>query len=231
MAEVSLEILYEDNHLIAVNKSPGEIVQGDKTGDEPLCEKVKSWIKEKYSKPGAVFLGVIHRLDRPVSGIVIFAKTSKGLARMNEQFRNREVSKTYWAVVSPPPEKTESVLIHYLIKNESTNKSKAHIKEVNGSSKSELHYKVMGTSDRYTLLEVNPVTGRHHQIRAQLAAIGCSIKGDLKYGSPRSNRDASIHLHARKLTFNHPVSGEPVVITATPPSDPVWNYFSSLLTA
>jgi 23S rRNA pseudouridine1911/1915/1917 synthase len=225
---LQLNILYEDNHLVAVNKQPGHIVQGDKTGDEPLSEKVKQYIKEKYNKPGAVFLGVIHRLDRPVSGVVLFARTSKSLQRMNEVFRNREVNKIYWAIVSPPPAQPEARLVHYLIKNEASNKSKAHEKAVPHALKSELEYKILSVSDRYTLLEVNPLTGRHHQIRAQLAAIGCHIKGDLKYGAPRSNKDASICLHARKLEFTHPVTDQPVTITAAPPSDPLWDHFNRL---
>ena len=228
---MQLKILYEDNHLVAVNKLPGDIVQGDKTGDIPLSEKVKAYIKEKYQKPGAVFLGVIHRLDRPVSGVVLFARTSKSLERMNEIFRNRQVTKTYWAVVDPPPAQNEGHLVHYMIKNEANNKSKAYEKEVKNSLRSELYYKTLAASDRYTLLEVTPITGRHHQIRAQLAAIGCHIKGDLKYGAPRSNRDASIHLHARRLEFTHPVSGNPNVITAPVPEDQLWNYFEGLFKA
>jgi 23S rRNA pseudouridine1911/1915/1917 synthase len=229
--EQPLSVLYEDNHLIAVNKLPGEIVQGDKTGDEPLSEKVKRYIGAKYAKPGAVFTGVIHRLDRPVSGVILFARTSKALERMNEMFRQREVTKTYWAVVAPPPAIPNGHLVHFLLKNEATNKSKAHLKEVPHSLRSELEYQTLASSDRYTLLEVNPLTGRHHQIRAQLAAIGCHIKGDLKYGSPRSNKDGSIHLHSRRLSFVHPVAKTPLTITAPPPSDPVWNYFSNLFPA
>jgi 23S rRNA pseudouridine1911/1915/1917 synthase len=224
---LSLSILYEDNHLIAVNKQPGHIVQGDKTGDEPLSEKVKALIKEKYAKPGAVFLGVIHRLDRPVSGVILFARTSKALERMNEVFRSRQVTKTYWAIVSPPPSRPEAHLVHYMIKNEANNKSRAYETEVKNASKSELDYKMLASSDRYTLLEVNPLTGRHHQIRAQLSAIGCHIKGDLKYGAPRSNKDGSICLHARNLKFIHPVSGEHISITAPPPEDPLWNHFEA----
>lgn len=217
-----LQILYEDNHLIAVNKRPGDIVQGDKTGDEPLSEIIKRYVGDKYQKPGAVFLGTIHRLDRPVSGVVLFARTSKALERMNEQFRLREVQKTYWAVTQNTPEPAEGKLIHYLIKKEALNKSFAHVKEIAGSSRCELDYRVLAHSERYTLIEVSPLTGRHHQIRVQLSTIGCPIKGDLKYGAKRSNPDGSIHLHARKLEFVHPVTKEPVSITAKAPTENLW---------
>lgn len=229
-----MEILYEDNHLIAVNKRPSEIVQGDKTGDEPMSERIKEYLKEKYQKPGNVFCGVIHRIDRPVSGVVLFAKTSKGLSRMNELFRAKAVSggmevdsvkKTYWAVVKNKPAAESGHLVHYLKKNEQKNMSRAFDKEMPGTLRSELDYKVIASSDNYHLIEISPATGRHHQIRVQLAAIGCPIKGDVKYGFRRTNDDASIHLHARKLEFTHPVSGEPVVIIAPPPDEVLWNYF------
>lgn len=217
-----IQVLFEDNHLIAVNKKPSDIVQGDKTGDVPLSEHVKEYIREKYGKPGDAYLGVIHRLDRPVSGIVLFAKTSKALSRMNESFREREVQKTYWAVVASRPPQESGTLVHWLRKNEAANKSFASEKEVNGALRSELSYKLIASSDRYFLLEILPVTGRHHQIRVQLAAMGCIIKGDLKYGARRSNPDASIHLHARKLEFMHPVKKEPVMIIAPPPEENLW---------
>lgn len=219
------EILFEDNHIIAVNKKPGDIVQGDKTGDIPLSEEVKNYIKVKYQKPGEVFLGVAHRIDRPTSGIVLFARTSKALERLNEMFREKTIKKTYWAVVKNRPPKTEDKLIHYLKKNEETNKSRAYDKEVPGSLRSELDYKLLASSTNYHLLEVDLHTGRHHQIRVQLSAIGCPIKGDVKYGFARTNPDGSIHLHARKVTFIHPVKKEPVTIIANPPEDPVWNAF------
>jgi 23S rRNA pseudouridine1911/1915/1917 synthase len=223
------EILFEDNHIIAVNKRPSDIVQGDKTGDKPLSEIVKDYIKEKYSKPGDVFLGTVHRLDRPVSGIVLFAKTSKALSRLNEMFRTKEIQKTYWAVVKNKPPQASGKLIHWLIKNEQTNKSKAHQKEVNGSLKSELDYKIITSSDNYHLLEINPLTGRHHQIRVQLSSMGCPIKGDIKYGFNRTNSDASIHLHARAIEFLHPVKKEAVRITANPPDESLWNAFVNML--
>ncbi|GAB4138335.1 MAG: RNA pseudouridine synthase [Bacteroidia bacterium] len=222
------EVIYEDNHLIAVNKKPSDIVQGDKTGDIPLSEHVKQYIKKKYNKPGEVFLGVIHRLDRPVSGIVLFAKTSKALARMNEQFKTREVKKTYWAVVTAKPPLSSQHLVHWLHKNEKLNKSFSSSTEKPGWLKCELDYKLLGESDRYFLLEVLPMTGRHHQIRVQLSSIGCIIKGDLKYGAKRSNPDGSIHLHARKLEFMHPVKNEPVSIVAPVPHEPLWQYFEKM---
>lgn len=223
-----MQVIYEDNHLIAVNKSPGELVQGDKTGDEPMSEALKRWLKEKYNKPGDVFLGVIHRLDRPVSGVVLFAKTGKALARMNEQFRERDIRKVYWAVVAAPPPEREGTLVHWLRKNEAANKSYASPVEKPGYLRCELGYTLLASSDRYNLLEIRPVTGRHHQIRVQLATIGCIIKGDLKYGARRSNTDGSIHLHARRLEFMHPVKNEPVVVTATPPEeDPVWRVLNA----
>jgi 23S rRNA pseudouridine1911/1915/1917 synthase len=219
-----VEVIYEDNHIIAVNKRPSQIVQGDKTGDTPLSELVKDYIKEKYAKPGEVYLGVIHRLDRPVSGVVLFARTSKALSRMNELFRERKVTKTYWAAVRHADIKEEGHLVHYLKKNEQTNTSRAFDKEVPGSLRSELTYKLIARSQTYMLLEVNPVTGRHHQIRVQLSSIGCPIKGDVKYGFKRGNEDASIHLHARKIRFEHPVKKEMMEITAVPPlNDVVWN--------
>lgn len=225
-----MQVIYEDNHLIAVNKSPGELVQGDKTGDEPMGEALKRWLKEKYNKPGDVFLGVIHRLDRPVSGVVLFAKTGKALARMNEQFRERDIRKVYWAVVAAPPPEREGTLVHWLRKNEAANKSYASPVEKPGYLRCELGYTLLASSDRYHLLEIRPVTGRHHQIRVQLATIGCIIKGDLKYGARRSNTDGSIHLHARRLEFMHPVKNEPVVVTATPPEeDPVWRVLNAQL--
>lgn len=220
------QIVYEDNHILIINKLPGEIVQGDKTGDMPLSEKLKNYIKERDNKPGNVFMGVIHRLDRPVSGLVIFAKTSKGLSRFNEMIREKDLQKTYWAVVKNKPTKTEDYLIHYLLKNEKLNKSKAHEKPVKDGLKSELIYKYIKSSDTYHLLEIKLLTGRHHQIRAQLSAIGCPIKGDLKYGFDRTNKDGSIHLHAYQLQFMHPVKKEEVIVKAAPlMNDPVWNYF------
>lgn len=217
-----IKVIYEDNHLIAVNKRASDIVQGDKTGDIPLSELVKKYLKEKYNKPGEVFCGVIHRLDRPVSGIVLFAKTDKSLTRMNALFRTREIVKTYWAITGNKPAEDSGLLVHWLKKNEKTNKSHATRFEVAGSLKSETEYKLLAASDRYFLLEVQPHTGRHHQIRVQLASMGCVIKGDLKYGAPRSNKDASICLHARKLEFIHPVKKEPVTIIAEVPDDPLW---------
>lgn len=219
----NLQILHEDNHIIVVNKRVGDIVQGDKTGDKPLSEIVKEYIKEKYHKPGEVFLGVVHRLDRPTTGIVVFARTSKALTRLNELFSNRETQKTYWAVVKNKPPKTEDNLIHFLKRNEKNNTSKAHLKEVSESKKASLDYKIIATLNNYFALEINLHTGRHHQIRAQLSAIGCPIKGDLKYGFDRSNPDGGIHLHARKLVFIHPVTKETLEIIAPTPNEVIWN--------
>jgi 23S rRNA pseudouridine1911/1915/1917 synthase len=220
--KTNLQILHEDNHIILINKRVGDIVQGDKTGDKPLSEVVKEYIKEKYNKPGEVFLGVIHRLDRPTTGIVAFARTSKALTRMNELFAGRETQKTYWAVVKNKPEKAEDKLVHFIHRNEKNNTSKAHLKEVPNSKIASLDYKTIKQLDNYFALEINLHTGRHHQIRAQLQAINCSIKGDLKYGSNRSNPDGGIHLHARKLVFTHPVSKENLIIIAPVPDDAVW---------
>ena len=219
----NLQVLHEDNHLIVINKRPGDIVQGDITGDMPLSEVVKAYIKKKYNKPGAVFLGVVHRLDRPTSGAVIFARTSKALARLNSALARREAQKIYWAVVLNPPKEEQGRLIHWLRKNPKQNKSYAFEHEVSASKKAELEYRLLKKLDRYSLLEIELKTGRHHQIRAQLAEIGCPIKGDLKYGFDRSNKDGSIHLHARSITLEHPVKKEPLNIIATPPADPIWN--------
>lgn len=219
----NLQILLEDNHIIVVNKRVGDIVQGDRTGDKPLCQVVKEYIKEKYNKPGEVFLGVVHRLDRPTSGIVVFARTSKALTRLNEMFSNRETQKTYWAIVKNRPENAEATLVHYLKRNEKNNTSKAHLQEIPESKKAILEYKIIKELDNYFALEINLHTGRHHQIRAQLAAINCPIKGDLKYGFDRSNTDGGIHLHARKLVFTHPVSKNPLEIIAATPKDAIWN--------
>lgn len=219
----NLQILHEDNHLIIVNKRVGDIVQGDKTGDKPLSEIVKEYLKDKYNKPGEVFLGVVHRLDRPTTGIVVFARTSKALARLNEMFSKRETEKTYWAVVKNQPPKTTDTLVHYLTRNEKNNTSKAHAKEVPGSKIAKLDYQIIKALDSYFVLEVDLHTGRHHQIRAQLAAIGCPIKGDLKYGFDRSNPDGGIHLHARKLVFVHPVAKEKLEIVAPLPENSLWN--------
>lgn len=217
-----MTVLYEDNHIIIVNKTVSEIVQGDKTGDKPLSEIVKEWLKEKYNKPGNVFCGVTHRLDRPVSGIVVFAKTSKALSRMNEMFKDKDVKKTYWAIVKNMPKQPIGTLKHYLIKNEKQNKSYAHDSEKAGSKLAILHYKLIAHSDKYNLLEVDLETGRHHQIRVQLSKMGCPIKGDLKYGADRSNPDGGISLHARKISFIHPVSKEPIEVTAPLPDDNLW---------
>jgi 23S rRNA pseudouridine1911/1915/1917 synthase len=222
----NLQILYEDNHIIAVNKRVGDIVQGDKTGDKPLSDVVKEYIKDKYNKPGEVYLGVVHRLDRPTTGIVVFARTSKALTRLNDLFKNRETQKTYWAVVKNKPEPSEGNLVHYLTRNEKSNTSKAHTKEVAESKKASLDYRVIAVLSNYTALEINLHTGRHHQIRAQLAAIGSPIKGDLKYGADRSNPDGGIHLHARRLTFIHPVSKDDIDIIAPAPHDSVWDAVS-----
>jgi len=220
-----MTVLYEDNHIIIVNKAPGEIVQGDKTGDEPLSDTVKAYLKEKYRKPGNVFCGVTHRLDRPTSGVVVFAKTGKSLTRLNDMFRNAEVKKTYWAIVKNRPPKEEDTLTHYLIKHEKTNKSTAFDTEKPHTKKAVLHYRLMGASQNYFLLEIDLETGRHHQIRCQLARIGCPIKGDLKYGAERSNPDGSISLHARTISFIHPVSKENIAIIAPLPQEPLWNAF------
>lgn len=223
------DVLFEDNHLIAINKRPGDITQGDKTGDLPLPELAKSYIKQKYNKPGDVFLGVVHRLDRPVSGVVLMARTSKALSRMNELIRDRAVVKKYWAVTANPPPATEGQVFHHLLKNNVKNKSFVVNPQHPQASLAELSYRLIGKSERYYLLEINLVTGRHHQIRAQLAALGCPIRGDLKYGAPRSNPDGSIHLHARSLTFNHPVRQESIHIVAKPPQDPIWDAFLDML--
>ncbi|KIC03549.1 pseudouridine synthase [Flavobacterium sp. JRM] len=219
----NLQVLHEDNHIIVVNKRVGDIVQGDKTGDKPLSDVVKEYIKDKYNKPGDAFLGVIHRLDRPTTGIVVFARTSKALTRMNELFSNRETQKTYWAVVKNKPVETSAKLVHFLKRNEKNNTSKAHLKEVPDSKSASLDYTVFKELQNYVALEINLHTGRHHQIRAQLSAIGSPIKGDLKYGFDRSNPDGGIHLHARKLTFIHPVTKEPLTIIAPTPDEVIWN--------
>lgn len=218
----NLQVLHEDNHIIVINKRVGDIVQGDKTGDKPLSDVVKEYIKEKYNKPGEVFLGVVHRLDRPTTGIVVFARTSKALSRLNDLFKNRETQKTYWAVVKNKPAEASAKLVHYLKRNEKNNTSKAHSKEVPDSKIASLDYRIIRELNNYYALEINLHTGRHHQIRAQLAAIGSPIKGDLKYGADRSNVDGGIHLHARKLTLTHPVTKEVLEITAPVPNDPIW---------
>ncbi len=220
-----MTVLYEDNHIIIVNKASGEIVQGDKTGDKPLSDIVKEYLKEKYNKPGNVFCGVTHRLDRPTTGVLVFAKTSKALSRLNEMFRNDKVEKSYWAIVKNQPPKVEDKLVHWLIKNEKNNKSTAYDNEKQGTKKAVMHYKIIGSSENYFLLEVNLETGRHHQIRTQLSKIGCPIKGDLKYGANRSNPDGSISLHARTISFIHPVSKIKIEITAPVPNDNLWKSF------
>lgn len=219
------DIIYEDNHLIAVNKRAGDIVQVDDTGDEPLDEKVKQYITQKYNKPNGAFLGVVHRLDRPVSGVILFAKTSKSLDRINRMFKSREMHKTYWAVVRNRPQITEGTLIHWLIKDSKKNVTRAYDKEVKGSLRAELSYKLIGELNGYSLLEVNPVTGRPHQIRVQLSTLGCPIVGDNKYGYPRGSLKKSICLHARKLAFEHPVKKELVNIFARLPQDGFWERF------
>lgn len=218
----NLQVLYEDNHIIVVNKRAGDIVQGDKTGDEPLSEIVKSYLKDKYNKPGNVYLGVVHRLDRPTTGIVLFAKTSKALPRLNKLFADKKANKTYWALVKKLPPNPSGTLIHWLRKNPKSNKSTTFIKDSKNSKKAILHYKVVKSLDNYFLLEINLETGRHHQIRCQLAAIGCPIKGDLKYGFDRSNKDGSISLHSRQLEFIHPVKNERITIVAPPPQEVLW---------
>lgn len=223
-----MEILYEDNHIIILNKRCSEIVQGDKTGDEPLSDTLKRWLKEKYNKPGNVFVGVTHRLDRPVSGVVLFAKTSKALARLNEMFKNGEIQKTYWAIVKDAPKVLNAEITHWLVKNEKNNKSTAYEQEKPNSKKAILHYSTLLSSDNYTLLEIDLKTGRHHQIRCQLAKIGSPIKGDLKYGFSRSNPDGGISLHARSIRFIHPVSKEEIYLVAPcPGNDSLWNYFET----
>lgn len=220
-----MTVLYEDNHIIIINKLPGEIVQGDKTGDKPLSEIVKDYLKDKYNKPGNVFCGVTHRLDRPTSGVVIFAKTSKALSRLNEMFRKDSIDKVYWAIVKNRPSKIEDKLVHYLIKDEKKNKSSAFNTEKPNTKKAVMHFKLISTSQNYSLLEVNLETGRHHQIRCQLAKIGSPIKGDLKYGAERSNPDGSISLHARSISFIHPVSKVKIEVTAPVPMDNLWKSF------
>jgi 23S rRNA pseudouridine1911/1915/1917 synthase len=224
-----LQVLFEDNHIIIINKRPSDIVQGDKTGDTPLSEHVAQFLKEKYNKPGKAFIGVVHRLDRPVSGVVIFAKTSKALSRLNEMLRNKEIKKIYWAVVKNKPPEKEGHLIHYLKKNQEKNVSRAFDKEGKGALRGELKYTLKASSENYHLLEIELMTGRHHQIRAQLSAIGCPIKGDLKYGFPRSNPGASIHLHSRYCSFTHPVKDEKVEVYAPVPDDPLWKEFVRIL--
>lgn len=224
-----MQVVYEDNHIIIVNKTCREIVQGDKTGDKPLSEMLKEWLKEKYAKPGNVFVGVTHRLDRPVSGLVIFAKTSKALSRLNEMFRTGQVKKTYWAVVKNNPPAQAGTLVHYLTRNEKQNKSTAYISPRTGAQRAELDYALIATGDNYKLLEVDLKTGRHHQIRCQLAKMGCPIKGDLKYGAERSNPDGGISLHARRVCFEHPVSHVVVDVTAPVPNDPLWTALSAMV--
>ncbi|MFT6190886.1 MAG: 23S rRNA pseudouridine1911/1915/1917 synthase [Polaribacter sp.] len=219
----NLQVLFEDNHIIIVNKRSGDITQGDKTGDKPLSDVVKEYIKKKYDKAGNVFLGVVHRLDRPTSGVIIFARTSKALERLNKMLRDKIISKTYWAVVKDHPKREKDTLINFLKKNPKNNKSSVYTKEIDGSKKAILHYQVLKKLDNYSLLEVDLETGRHHQIRAQLSAIGLPIKGDLKYGFNRSNKDGSIHLHARKIEFMHPVTKEQISVIAPTPKEVIWN--------
>lgn len=221
-----MNVVYEDNHIIIVNKKSGEIVQGDKTGDKPLSDIVKEYIKEAYAKPGNVFLGVVHRLDRPVSGLVVFARTSKALSRLNDMFRTGDVHKTYWALTKNRPQQSEGTIGSWLVRNEKQNKSYSYDHEKPGAKKAILKYKVIGASDNYTLIEVKLLTGRHHQIRCQLASIGCPIKGDLKYGAKRSNPDGSISLLARRVEFTHPVSKQPICVEAPLPDAPEWQAFN-----
>ncbi|PTM09499.1 MAG: RNA pseudouridine synthase [Bacteroidetes bacterium] len=219
----NLQVLYEDNHIIIINKRVGDIVQGDKTGDKPLSDVVKDYIKKKYNKPGNVYLGVTHRLDRPTTGIVMFAKTSKVLPRLNKLFADKKVNKTYWAIVKEKPLKEKDTLIHWLKKNPKNNKSTAYNNEIKDSKEAILHYEIIKQLNNYFLLEINLETGRHHQIRCQLSSIGSSIKGDLKYGFDRSNIDGGIHLHSRKIDFIHPVSKEHISVIAPTPQDPIWD--------
>lgn len=228
MKQSPFNVLYEDNHLLIVDKEPGVLVQGDKTGDKPLLDHCKAYVKDKYNKPGEVFLGSVHRLDRPVSGAVIFARTSKALERMNKLFRDKGVHKTYWAVVKNHPKKKEGKLIHWLIKDPSINKTTAFRYETEGAQKAELKYRVMGKLNDHFLLEIKPLTGRPHQIRVQLASMGCPIRGDVKYGFAIPNQDGSINLHARALDFVHPVKKEPVKVVAGVPRNPFWEQFLSL---
>ncbi|MCU4156099.1 RluA family pseudouridine synthase [Carboxylicivirga sp. A043] len=224
-----LDILYEDNHIIAVNKSASDIVQGDKTGDETLSDRVKAYIKKKYDKPGEVFLGVVHRLDRPVSGVVLFARTSKALSRLNKMFQEKTIKKTYWALVAELPTEDSGRLKHYILKNSEKNKSYAFPKPRNGAKEAILNYRLVSGLKNYYMLEVDLETGRHHQIRCQLAKIGCPIRGDLKYGFPRSNKDGSISLHARKIEFEHPVKKEPItIIASTPDTENLWKEFRNV---
>ena len=225
---MALVVLYEDNHLIAVKKNAGDIVQSDQTGDKTLAEEVKSYIKRKYKKPGEVFLGIIHRLDRPVGGVVVFARTSKALSRMNALFREKKMAKTYWAIVEEKPPFENGELVNWLKKNQEKNRSRAYDSEVKESKKAELTYRLLGRSRHYYYLEIQPKTGRHHQIRIQLAHLGCKIKGDVKYGAKRTNKDGSIHLFARSLSFTHPVKKEKIIIRANPPIDPLWNEMMNL---
>ena len=220
-----MDVIYEDNHIIIVSKRAGDIVQGDKTGDTPLSETVKLYIKDTCHKPGDVFLGVVHRLDRPVSGLVVFARTSKALSRLSEMFRTRSVRKTYWAIVGNQPPQSEGTLTQWLTRNPKNNTARAYEREVPGSKQAVLDYRVIARSDRYWLLEVDLHTGRHHQIRCQLAKIGCPIRGDLKYGAPRSLPDGGISLHARRVSFEHPVSHLPIDVTAPVPEEPLWQAF------
>ncbi|MCI2230196.1 RluA family pseudouridine synthase [Polaribacter sp. MSW13] len=219
----SLEVLFEDNHIIIVNKKAGDITQGDKTGDKPLSDVVKEYVKDKYNKPGNVFIGTVHRLDRPTSGIVIFARTSKALERLNKMLRDKTINKTYWAIVKNKPQKEKDTLTNFLKKDTKKNKSFVYKKEIEGSKKATLHYTVIKKLDNYSLLEIDLETGRHHQIRTQLSHIGSPIKGDLKYGFDRSNKDGSISLHARKIAFIHPVSKEKISVIAPTPNDVIWN--------
>jgi 23S rRNA pseudouridine1911/1915/1917 synthase len=223
----NLQVLFEDNHIIIVNKRAGDITQGDKTGDKPLSDVIKEYVKEKYNKPGKVFIGTVHRLDRPTSGIVIFARTSKSLERLNKMLRDKVIHKTYWALVKEVPSKASATLTNFLKKDTKKNKSFVYKKEIAGSKKAVLHYKLLKKLEHYSLLEIDLETGRHHQIRTQLSHIGSVIKGDLKYGAPRSNKDGSISLHARKIKFMHPVSKEEITITAATPEDIIWDACTS----
>ncbi len=227
MKDIKARVLYEDNHLLVVNKLPGELVQGDRTGDKTLLDFAKNYIKEEYNKPGAVFLGLPHRLDRPTSGAVVFCRTSKSLSRMTKIFRDKELKKVYWAIVAEKPKQESGKLVNMLLRNAKQNKSYVHKGDNKEAKKAELEYKVLKSSDRYHLIEVHLLTGRHHQIRVQLANIGSPIKGDLKYGSARSNKDGSISLHSRHISFTHPIKKEELVVNAPPPGNPLWDYFLS----